>query len=220
MHDIKRFTVRVSELLTHADHEPHWAPGEAEQYMAAVDIRRKKHFEIATSLVSNVIRPRLEVIAKYFPNAAPAEGPDGTCSYWFGYTERFPATTKVSITVGHDAYFSKLEISYEAAMIPLFIKLNERDKIAYPLEEVTEDAVADWIESRLLDFLDAYLRIDRGGSDFDDEAVTDPVCSMRIQRSAAVASDNYRGHSYFFCSAECQTAFTQAPETYVDAKGF
>jgi YHS domain-containing protein len=136
------------------------------------------------------------------------------------YSERFPASTKVTIAVGHDPYFNKLEVSYETVMIPLFIKLNERDKITYPLDEVADDQVAEWVESRLLDFVDAYLRIDRGRPDFDDEAATDPVCGMRIQRSAAVGSENYRGHPYFFCSPECQRAFAQSPEAYVDAKGF
>ena len=38
-------------------------------------------------------------------------------------------------------------------------------------------------EERLLDFLDAYLQIDRGEADATDDLVTDPVCGMRLARS-------------------------------------
>ena len=107
---------------------------------------------------------------------------------------------------------------YEASMMPVFIKLNERDKLTLPLDDVPDDAVAAWVEERLLEFVDAYLRIDRGREDFDDEPATDPVCGMRISRSSAVASDSYRGHPYFFCSRECQERFAREPTAYVEVK--
>jgi YHS domain-containing protein len=74
-------------------------------------------------------------------------------------------------------------------------------------------------EQCLFDFLDAYHRIDRAGEGFAEDAATDPVCGMRINRSAAVASDSYRGHPYFFCSQECRDSFTRNPQAYVEVKG-
>jgi YHS domain-containing protein len=62
------------------------------------------------------------------------------------------------------------------------------------------------------------LRIDRGRDDFFDEAVTDPVCGMRIARSAAVGKAVYAGHAYFFCSEECQQAFAANPQSFVEVK--
>jgi len=102
--------------------------------------------------------------------------------------------------------------------MPVFVKLNERDKLTLPIDNVSDDEVAAWVEERLLEFVDAYLRIDRGTDDFDDEPATDPVCGMRISRSTAAASDNYRGHPYFFCSKECQERFAREPTAYVEVK--
>jgi Cu+-exporting ATPase len=70
----------------------------------------------------------------------------------------------------------------------------------------------------LLDFLDAYLQIDRGGDALSDETATDPVCGMRINRSSAAASDSHRGHPYFFCSGKCQEMFARDPTAYVEVK--
>jgi YHS domain-containing protein len=86
------------------------------------------------------------------------------------------------------------------------------------LDDAKDGIVATWVEDRLLEILDAYLRIDRGGDDFTDEPATDPVCGMRIARSSAAASDTYRGHPYFFCSPDCQTRFSRNPQAYVEAR--
>ena len=103
-------------------------------------------------------------------------------------------------------------------MMPVFIKFDEHDKITMSMGEVQDETVANWTEKRLLEFLDAYLRIDRGGVDFADEAVADPVCGMRISRSLAVASFDYLGHAYYFCSTECQEQFNREPTAYVRVK--
>jgi len=103
-------------------------------------------------------------------------------------------------------------------MMPVFIKLNERDKFTSPLDSLQDDAVADWVEERLLEFLESYLRLDRGGEEFDEDAAGDPVCGMRIRRSAAAASDSFHGHPYFFCSRECQERFAREPTAYVNVR--
>ncbi len=219
MNDLAAFAKRVESLLAGANREPHWKPDEAERYMANVAARRQRFEEIAARLNDTVIQPRLETLASYFSNSSiTKDEPSGHCSCWFGYCEQFPASTKVSFAVEHDVRFEKVAVCYEASMMPVFIKLNERDKLTLPLDDVPDDAVAAWVEERLLEFIDVYLRIDRGREDFDDEAATDPVCGMRISRSSAVASDSYRGHPYFFCSRECQEKFAHEPTAFVEVR--
>lgn len=218
MSALVEFASRVEAQLNAATREPHWETEEAERYMAAVAARRQRFEQLASRLIETVVQPRLETLAGYFSNTSLTKEPAGRCSCWFGYCERFPASTKIALAVEHDVRFEKVAVCYEASMMPVIIKLNDRDKMTLPLDEVSDDAVADWVEQRLLEFLDAYLRIDRGCDDFDEEAATDPVCGMRITRSAAVASDSYQGHPYFFCSRECQEGFAREPTAYVDVK--
>lgn len=217
MADLVDFAKRVSEQLARANREPHWKPGEAEEYMLAVSTRRDRFEQHATRLATEVIRPRLEVLAGSFANSgAVKDEPNGHCSYWFGYSERFPVSCKLTFRVEHDIRFEKIAVCYEVHMMPVFIKLIESDKLVLPLDEVHHEAVATWVEERLLDFLDAYLQIDRGGVDFSDESVIDPVCGMRISRSSAAASDSYSGHPYFFCSRDCQERFARDPKAFVE----
>ncbi len=219
MADLIEFATRVKERLTTSNREPHWGPGDAEKHMALVGGRRERFEEMASRMNDAVIQPRLETIASYFSNAClTKDEPAGHCSCWFGYCERFPASTKVSFVVGHDVHFEHVALCYEASMMPVFIKLNERDKLTLPFDDVSDAAVAVWVEKRLLEFLDVYLRIDRGRDDFHEDASTDPVCGMRISRSDAAASESYRGHPYFFCSRECQERFAKEPSAYVEVR--
>ena len=219
MSALEAFARRIEERLKAVAHEPHWESGDAERYMAAVAGRREQFQQLSVRLLEAVIVPRVDALRRHFANASPtSDTPPGRYACWFGYCDRFPATTQVSFAVEHDVRFETVAVCYEAWMMPVFIKLNERDKLAAPLREVQEEAVAEWVEQRLLDFLDAYLRIDRGGDDFADEVATDPVCGMRISRAAAAATADYRGHPYYFCSDQCHERFTREPTAFVDAK--
>ena len=219
MSDLVDFAKRLEEQLTSAGREPHWEANEADRYMSAIAGRREKFDTLASRLIEAVIQPRMETLASYFSNASLSrDEPVGRCSCWFGYCERFPASTKVAFAVEHDVRLEKVAVCFDASMMPVFIKMNEHDRLTEPLDSIEDDVVAAWVEERLCEFLDAYLRIDRGSDEFEEDAATDPVCGMRISRSAAAASDSHRGHPYFFCSRECQQRFAHKPSAYVEVK--
>lgn len=47
------------------------------------------------------------------------------------------------------------------------------------------------------------------------EQVTDPVCKMKITPADAVASQEYEGKTYYFCSQDCADSFRESPEDYL-----
>ena len=49
--------------------------------------------------------------------------------------------------------------------------------------------------------------------------VKDPVCGMMIEEGDAVATSDYQGKRYYFCSEDCKEAFDQSPEDYVERTG-
>lgn len=219
MSDLVEFARSLKERLTAERREPHWEPDEAERYMTAIAVRREKFEPMAARLIEKVIQPRLETLASFFPNASLSrDEPAGRCSYWFGYCEQFPASTRVTFAIEHDVRCENVAVCFELSMMPVFIKMSEHDRLTLALDAVQDGPVAEWTEKRLFEFLDDYLRIDRGSDDFEEDAVTDPVCGMRISRSAAVGSDSHRGHPYFFCSRECRERFARKPTDYVDVK--
>lgn len=43
----------------------------------------------------------------------------------------------------------------------------------------------------------------------------DPVCGMAVDETRAAAKAEYRGRTYYFCSAACKARFEKAPDQYV-----
>jgi Cu+-exporting ATPase len=44
---------------------------------------------------------------------------------------------------------------------------------------------------------------------------TDPVCGMRVDTEDAIASAEYDGETYYFCSEACHEAFVADPDAFV-----
>jgi YHS domain-containing protein len=217
--DLEQFRKEVQTRIAAANAEPKWTAEAAARYMTELEPRRKQFVEVARRLVAEVIEPRMAVVGGPFANAqADRNAHQDRSVWWFGYCERFPVTARLEISVAHNETIEQVQLRYELDLMPSFFKYDAHDKLVMPLDAVDDHAIADWTERKLLEFLGSYLTVDRGRDDFDDESVTDPVCGMRLRRSAAVASSDYKGHPYFFCSAACHSQFDAAPAQYVTVR--
>jgi YHS domain-containing protein len=210
----EQFSRQIQARLAAAGREPHWRPSDVSDFMASLVPRRRDFEEVAPRLVRDIIRTRMEALVAKFPNAKCDRAEDAyRCTCWFGYCERFPADVRVDLTVEHDERIENLIVRYELYIMPVFLKFEPHDTLTVPLAGA-DDVIADWVEAKLLCFLDTYLRLDRGRDDFENEVVIDPVCGMRISRSSAGAQLDYKGHPYYFCTDDCRQRFEQEPLRY------
>lgn len=44
--------------------------------------------------------------------------------------------------------------------------------------------------------------------------VKDPVCGMNVDPQQAAGTAEHQGHTYYFCSPGCKTAFERDPARY------
>jgi Cu+-exporting ATPase len=42
----------------------------------------------------------------------------------------------------------------------------------------------------------------------------DPVCGMQVTFATAAGQSEYKGQTYYFCSADCKQTFDKNPEKY------
>ncbi len=42
----------------------------------------------------------------------------------------------------------------------------------------------------------------------------DPVCGMQMEEKDAAGKTDYKGRTYYFCSADCKAAFEKEPQRY------
>ncbi len=43
----------------------------------------------------------------------------------------------------------------------------------------------------------------------------DPVCGMQVDEKTASGKSEYKGQTYYFCSAGCKKSFDKEPEKFV-----
>ncbi len=46
----------------------------------------------------------------------------------------------------------------------------------------------------------------------------DPVCGMQVDEKTAAGKSEYKGQTYYFCSAGCKKSFDKEPEKHVGKK--
>jgi YHS domain-containing protein len=217
--ELEEFSKLIQSRLISADSEPDWTTEKSEEYMANLAMRRQRFEQSAAHLMDDLVRPRLAILASYFANATRIEDDNSRhCKCLFEHSDRFPAETNVAIAVEHDVSYDKLSICFAARMMPTFVPFNDRDRLTVDIAEVDDNAAGAWIERRLVEFLDAYLRIDSNSKTIGHDTAIDPVCGMRVNRLSAAATTHCLGHEYYFCCHDCCTTFEQDSMQYVKSK--
>jgi Cu+-exporting ATPase len=191
------------------------------EVMHEIEGRHRRYEAIADHLVQDVIRPRLETLVRHFDNADLANVDasnrhQSLCT--FKRTSRFPANTKLELSVSRDGQWENLWLLYRLSIIPVFFQFDGQDQTILPLDRVDDEHVAKWTEGKIAKFLDAYLRLETLNEYQADNLVTDPVCNMRINRAYAPAQVQYRGETHYFCLPVCREKFLEDPERYLVAQ--
>jgi YHS domain-containing protein len=198
--------------------EPIWSGNDFKTEMQAFEGRKARFDLVAPQLIVTVILPWLSEVASHFSTSRVEKSENGLGGcLWLGYSERFPVTAKAEVRLSHDAGFQNVAVRFEASIAPSFQHFEPNDKLLLALGDSNFQQLANWLDDRLLEFVDAYMRTDRGCDDFGDEPVTDAVCGMRLLRSKCHSSIDLHGHSYFFCTETCRKEFEQQPSRFVSS---
>jgi YHS domain-containing protein len=193
----------------HQDHLQH--------QMAEAEARHQRYTALADRFMQEVIRPRMEKLQALFDNARISEALSSRHTYCcqFEHTTRFPATARVELGVTRDGEIKMVTLQYQLEILPVFFPVEGRDQLTMPLDEADEEKATAWVESKLLQFVDTYLRLETSDHYQEANMVTDPVCGMRVNKAFAPAQMAYRGETYYFCVPECRARFAGDPERYL-----
>ena len=116
-----------------------------------------------------------------------------------------------------DAAIKNILVVYALDILPIFFRFEGRDQIEFPLDGVDEPRLITWVEKKIHDFFDTYLRLEENDHYQRENTVTDPVCGMQINKAWAAARMEYQGQTYYFCLEECRTKFAEDPLRYVNS---
>lgn len=170
--------------------------------------QRERASTVAKRKIETVVLPRMEELQRNFDNSKLEIlniDADFSCLCEFAHTSRFPATVRLVIALlpGKD---ESLTARYDLNIFPVLMEFNRSVEEIFPFEG-DEKALAGWVEDRILDFIDTYLRLETHPLYQKDNTVIDIVCGMHIPFTAATSSVVRDGRIFYFCSEHCKDAF-------------
>lgn len=161
--------------------------------------------------IETVILPMMQELLQHFDNGkVEVQLSDDYfgCVCEFAHTPRFPATVRFGIALlpGNETCYT---VRSDLNILPVLMEYNRNSEALFPLEG-DDDALSAWIEDRILEFVDTYLRLETHPLYQKDNTVIDIVCGMHIPFTAATSSVVRDGRTFYFCSEHCKEAFVKS----------
>ena len=167
----------------------------------------------------SVWRPRLEALAKKFGdrvNVRPQVEP-GRRSGTFEFQSEL-AKINLRFSAAPDPEVRNLVVSYDLDILPILMKFERHSEIAFPLDAVDQDALARWLDDRIVDFVKTYILLHENQYYLKDHTVEDPIAKVRFPKYAAGATLEHSGTKYYFLNEATCRDFQRQLEGAAQAK--
>jgi hypothetical protein len=169
---------------------------------------RLEQFETTLDHLRDVWRPRLEAFADRFGdkvNVTPiAEAERRAATYAFR-TELAQIHLTLSATTDEDV--QNITLNYDLHILPILMQYEKHAELSMRLDSVDDDSVANWIDDRLVQFVQTYLALHENQYYLKDHMVEDPISHVRFPKFAAGARLDLNGETHYFIAEETRSAF-------------
>jgi YHS domain-containing protein len=155
-------------------------------------------------------KPRLELLVKKFGDLVQAKPRivPSTREVTFEFQSQL-ARIRLKFSASTDRDVRKVVLSYDLEIIPVLLRFEPHAEVEFPLEAVNKEAVAKWIDDRILYFVRTYLSLGDNEVYLKDHMVEDPVAQVRFPDFAAAATLAWQGKTYYFIGEETRREFAR-----------
>jgi len=171
---------------------------------------RLELFTKACEMLRDSWRPRLETLAKRFGDkvqVTPCVTPtarEATFQFQSPLADivlRFSASTDFDVRL--------LVLDYDLHVLPVLMKFEPHIRAEFPLEAPDPEAVASWLDDRIVDFVKTYLSLHQNEYYLKAYMVEDPISFTRFPKYAAAATLDWNGVKHYFVGEETRQAFAK-----------
>lgn len=208
MSDTSSLAGRIDAQFANAQHQIAEFQKSAEQEYLAREQRYQQQYLPAVARLVELIKPRLQVLADKFKDqvhVAPL-----VTAHQRQVTYRFDARIariELSFRVSHDADVRSLVFDQELEVLPILMKFDKHSQLTVPLDNIDDARVLQWVDDRLVAFVQTFLEIHQNRYYQKDILVTDPVAGVEMPKFAAKCSLESGGKTYYFVSDETRREF-------------
>ena len=125
---------------------------------------------------------------------------------------------ELSFHLGHDGPIENAIMDYRLEILPIFIKFDSHDQLVIPIDNPNEDAIAAWIDDKLVGFTRTYFEMYFTEQYQKQSFEMDPVMNVRFPRAFAAGKKEYQGRTYHCYTEESLEAFEKTPSEYVETR--
>jgi YHS domain-containing protein len=153
-------------------------------------------------------RPRLELLVKKFEGriqTTPRIVPSAR-EVTFDFQSRL-AKVRLKFSASTDRDFQKVILSYDLEIIPVLMRFQPHNEVEFPLNAIDKEAVARWIDDRIVDFVQTYFSMGENEIYLKDEMVEDPIAHVRFPKQAAATTLEWQGQKFYFIGEETRREF-------------
>jgi YHS domain-containing protein len=165
-------------------------------------------FEKLLSELPAIWRPRLEALTRKFGDKVKATPKVTSSSRESAFDFQSDlARIRLRLSASTDHEVRKLVLDYNLEILPILMKFNSHEQAEWPLDAIDRQAIADWVDDRLVDFVKTYLSLHQNEWYLKDHMVVDPIADVRFPKLAAAATLEQNGKTYYFIGEETLREF-------------
>lgn len=173
--------------------------------------RRLEQLEQEFENLRGTWKPRLEAFAKEFGDQVvitPIVSP-GQRQASLKFKSPL-ATVCLRFSAASDADVRNLIVSYDLEIRPILMEFERHSEISFPIGQIDRKRLTDWLDERMIQFVQTYLAVHENPYYLKDQMVEDPVAGIRFPKFTAAATREYRGTIYYFVAEETAAEFEKS----------
>jgi YHS domain-containing protein len=214
MSDVGKFSEKIERRLFKHAKEKAERLLQVDSQMKRLLEKRERFNSTAQRFLTSIVYPRMQELSRRFDNSRLKEF-DNTkgfrCVCEFTPTELFPAAVSLDIALSSSGLYEHLDAHYDLEISPVLMEYTRYEGRTFNFESAScEEEISQWVETKLLDFVETYLQLETHPEYQKENIVTDPVCQMRFPIAQAAARIEQKGRPVYFCSEVCRENFQKA----------
>jgi YHS domain-containing protein len=172
--------------------------------------QRLEQLEKVYEQLGEVWRPRLDALAQKFGDkvkVTPRVTPSAR-EATFAFQSKL-ARINLRFAASSDREVRKLILTYDLEILPVLMRFESHAEAEFPIDKVDPDAVAQWIDDRIVGFVKTYLSLHENELYLKDVMVVDPIADVQFPKFAAASTLEHAGKTYYFIGEATRREFEQ-----------
>jgi YHS domain-containing protein len=226
-HSTKDLANRFSSLIENAEDRVRLMREKAVTEFSKHE-ERIVHFVATQKRLDRIICDRLEILTSQsiFSDAKLTYGDGIGCTVGTSLSgSTTTITLPISVTrdkkmefsfhVFHDTDVENAIVEYRLQVLPAFVRFVAHDQLTIPIADETDTCVIDWIDEKLVGFLETYCDVYFHPEYQRPHLVTDPVFGIQFPKSMASGIRELEGKTFHFFTEESCRLFDESPSCYI-----